>query len=442
MFELFTAFIKKEKLFLPNEKILLAVSGGIDSMVMCHLFHQAGFNFDLAHCNYQLRGNESNKDEDFVETMALKYKVQLYSIRFDTAPFAETQDMSIQMAARELRYNWFEEIRNSYHYNFIATAHHQDDSIETFFINLIRGTGITGLHGILPKQGNIIRPLLFANKTNIIDFAEKSQLKFREDSSNASDKYLRNKIRHHIIPTLKEVNPSIENTLMNTIERLKDAETIVKTQVGKLRKEMVKQVGDTDTISIPELQILNPLSTYLFELLKPYQFNSSTSEEIKNALNGESGKVFYSKTHQVLKDRTLLIISKKKTDESTKQSQNQETKKKAKGLELVKLESKILPANMEIPQSPNLAALDYDKLTFPLTTRKWKEGDSFYPLGMKGKKKLSDFFIDNKLSLNQKENTWLLTSADNIVWVIGMRIDNRFKVTDKTKKIYLVELAK
>ena len=442
MFELFTAFIKKEKLFLPNEKILLAVSGGIDSMVMCHLFHQAGFNFDLAHCNYQLRGSESNEDEEFVKAVALKYKVHLYSIRFDTAPFAETQDMSIQMAARELRYNWFEEIRNSYHYNFIATAHHQDDSIETFFINLIRGTGITGLHGILPKQGNIIRPLLFANKTNIIDFAEKSQLKFREDSSNASDKYLRNKIRHHIIPTLKEVNPSIENTLMNTIERLKDAETIVKTQVGKLRKEMVKQVGDTDTISIPELQILNPLSTYLFELLKPYQFNSSTSEEIKNALNGESGKVFYSKTHQVLKDRTLLIISKKKTDESTKQSQNQETKKKAKGLELVKLESKILPANMEIPQSPNLAALDYDKITFPLTTRKWKEGDWFYPLGMKGKKKLSDFFIDNKLSLNQKENTWLLTSADNIVWVIGMRIDNRFKVTDKTKKIYLVELAK
>ena len=442
MFELFTAFIKREKLFLPNEKILLAVSGGIDSMVMCQLFHQAGFNFDLAHCNYQLRGLESNEDEEFVETMALKYKVQLYSIRFDTAPFAETQDMSIQMAARELRYNWFEEICTSHHYNYIATAHHQDDSIETFFINLIRGTGITGLHGILPKQGNIIRPLLFANKTNIIDFAEKSQLKFREDSSNASDKYLRNKIRHHIIPTLKEVNPSIENTLMNTIERLKDAETIVKTQVEKLRKEMVKQEGDTDTISISELQKLNPLSTYLFELLKPYQFNSSTSEEIKNALNGESGKVFYSKTHQVLKDRALLIISKKKTDESTKQSLNQETKKKAIGLELVKLESKILPANMEIPQSPNLAALDYDKLTFPLTTRKWKEGDSFYPLGMKGKKKLSDFFIDNKLSLNQKENTWLLTSADNIVWVIGMRIDNRFKVTDKTKKIYLVELAK
>ena len=435
------SYIQKEKLFNKTENILLTVSGGIDSIVMCELFHKAGLKFGIAHCNFQLRGKESDVDELFVEELAEKYNAQFHSVTFDTSSFAKKNKLSIQVAARELRYQWFEEIRTQFCYKYIATAHHQDDSIETFFINLIRGTGISGLHGILPKQGKIIRPLLFFTKNEIENFAKKNKLKHREDSSNASDKYTRNKIRHQIIPVLKELNPNFESTIISDIERLKAVEFIYKREIVQTFSKIVKQEKNGISISIEGLKKLNPVSTYLYEFLKSFQFNATTVEEIIAALEGESGKQFLSSTHRLVKDREFLLIEEVQSIKSQGSSTPVLKNQKELTLNNLHLKFKLGNWNSEIPRSLSFVAFDLDKLEFPLEIRKWEKGDIFYPLGMKGKKKVSDFFIDKKLSLIQKENTWLLTSKGKIFWIIGLRMDDRFKVTEKTKKIYFVELV-
>ncbi|MDO9187109.1 MAG: tRNA lysidine(34) synthetase TilS [Bacteroidia bacterium] len=467
--------IKKEKLFSSTEKVLLTVSGGIDSVLMCELFHKAGLNFGIAHCNFQLRAEESDDDETFVNTIAEKYNVPFHYIKFNTSLYAKKNKVSIQIAARDLRYQWFEDIRKEYKYNYIATAHHQDDSIETFFINLIRGTGISGLHGILPKHGRIIRPMLFTTKNEIEVYVKKHKLKYREDSSNASDKYVRNKIRHYVTPVLKELNPGFENTFNKTINHLREVELIYKNDIETKRSKIVKQEKNNILISIKQLKKLQPIATYLYEFLKPYHYNESTVEEIVLALDGESGKQFFSNTYRLIKDREFLIIEQRKENQeirSKKQElriksqetgiKNQELRnkkpdpgldkkdseikvlinQKAIDLDNLKLSFKSEVNNLatEIQKSASIAYLDLEKLEFPLEIRKWQKGDVFYPFGMKGKKKLSDFFIDKKLSLNQKENAWLLTSKGKIAWVIGQRIDNRFKITEKTRKIYIVKL--
>ena len=440
------SYFKRENLFAPSDKILLTVSGGVDSVVMCQLFYEAGLKFGIAHCNFQLRGTESDEDEKFVNQLAIRYKVPFYTKRFDTTAFAESKNVSIQMAARELRYIWFEEIRKKEKYKFIATAHHQDDSIETFFINLIRGTGITGLHGILPKQGNIIRPLLFATKNKIIEFSVIAKLRYREDSSNTSDKYMRNKIRHQIIPVLKEINPSLETTINDTIQRLKNVEQIYYSQINFYRGIAMGKEKKYEIIPKRHIGMLNQLETYLYEFLKPYNFNLSTVKEIILGRSGVSGKQFFSSTHRLIIDREKLIIDKKSDVQRPMSDFISPIKKNQKEIvfDETKLNFKTItkPANYKLQTTNYIASIDFDKLVFPLDIRKWQKGDSFYPLGMKGKKKLSDFFIDNKVPLNQKENIWLLTSAGEIVWIIGMRIDERFKVTDKTKKIYFAELVK
>ena len=467
--------IKKEKLFSSTEKVLLTVSGGIDSVLMCELFHKAGLKFGIAHCNFQLRAEESDDDETFVNTLAEKYNVPFHFIKFNTSVYAKKNKLSIQVAARDLRYQWFEDIRKEYKYNYIATAHHQDDSIETFFINLIRGTGISGLHGILPKHGSIIRPMLFTTKNEIESYVKKHKLKYREDSSNASDKYVRNKIRHQVTPVLKELNPGFENTFNKTINHLREVELIYKNDIETKRSKIVKQEKSNILISIKGLKKLQPITTYLFEFLKPYNYNESIVEEIVLALDGESGKQFFSNSYRLIKDREFLIIEQRKESQeirSKKQElrrksqesgiKNQELRnkkpdpgldtkdseigvlinQKAIDLDNLKLsfKSEDISLGTEIQKSSSIAYLDLEKLEFPLKIRKWQKGDVFYPFGMKGKKKLSDFFIDKKLPLNQKENTWLLTSKGKIAWVIGQRIDNRFKITEKTRKIYIVKL--
>ena len=446
MHKLLVSYIKKEKLFTLSEKMLLTVSGGIDSIVMCDLFNKAGLNFAIAHCNFQLRGKESDEDELFVKQLAEKYNVRFFCNRFDTSSYADKKGISIQMAARELRYEWFEEIRKKEKLSYIATAHHQDDSIETFFINLIRGTSISGLHGILPKQGRIIRPLLFTKKEEIEKYAKINKLQHREDSSNASDKYVRNKIRHDIVPILKQLNPDLENTMNETLQRLRDVELIYKNEIENKRSVIVKEEKNCSVISIKQLKKLQPLATYLYEFLKPYNFNASTVETIIDGLDGESGKQFFSATHRVIKDRDYLLVESLKSkvqslkdSNSIFQIDNDQEEFSVDGLKL-KI-STILNPKSKILNPNSSAAIDLDKLKFPLEIRKWQKGDVFYPLGMKGKKKLSDFFIAKKLSISQKENTWLLTSAGKIVWIIGLRIDDRFKITDKTKKIYFVELV-
>lgn len=443
----FTSYIQKENLFSRTDTILLAVSGGIDSIVMCELFHRARLKFGIAHCNFQLRDDESETDESFVEALAEKHNVQFHSISFDTSAFAKKNKLSIQTAARQLRYQWFEEIREQYHYQSIATAHHRDDSIETFFINLIRGTGISGLHGILPKQGKIIRPLLFAAKIDIEAFAKKNKLKHREDSSNASDKYVRNKIRHQLIPLLKELNPAINETIESTVKRLRETEEIYKKEIADKYSKAVKQEKGSIRINIKELKKLNPLASYLFEFLNPLGFNSAIIDEIIAGLGKQAGKQFLSETHRLIKDREYLIAGRRETGEGDKKK-----KKSTAKIQIKKNQSEIFMDDYKLvfktkPKTPgsvfrspdHTANMDYDKLEFPLEIRKWEKGDAFYPLGMKGRKKLSDFFIDKKLSLDQKENTWLLTSKGKIVWVIGYRMDDRFGITDKTKKIYFVE---
>jgi len=444
MLHSFLTYIAKEYLFKSHEKVLLTISGGSDSIVMCDLFHKAGLSFAVAHCNFQLRGSESDEDEAFVKELANKYKVTFHTIKFGTAAYTKKNKRSTQVAARELRYEWFEKIRKQYNYHYIATAHHSDDSVETFFINLLRGTGISGLHGILPKNNLIIRPMLFCDKTDIINYAKKNKLSYREDSSNASDKYVRNKIRHHVIPVLKEINSQLESTIKNNIAHLRDVELIYKNEIERQRKKIVTQEKNNTLISIKSLNKLSASVTYLYEFLKPFNFNETIVDEITNALNAESGKQFFSPTHRLVKDREFLIIEDRRqnTEDYGVKFFIKKNQKEFITDTLTLKFSKIKKNSIfNFQFSTKIAQLDFDKLEFPLEIRKWQQGDSFCPLGMKGQKKLSDFFIDKKISVTQKENTLLLTSNGKIIWVIGHRIDERFKITEKTDTIYIAELV-
>lgn len=439
MLSAFIKFVSSNELFSKKDKVLLAVSGGIDSVVMCHLFADAKIGFGIAHCNFNLRGQESDDDEAFVKQLAKKYDAAFHTMRFDTGAFAKEKDISIQMAARELRYTWFEEIRKNNKYHCIAVAHHKGDVTETMLINFIRGTGIQGLHGILPKQNKIVRPLLFTNRDELAAYAKQHKLQHREDSSNASDKYLRNNIRLNIIPELKKINPSIENTMNETAHRLGQTESVLKKLIEDCKKEVMKKDKGATSISIKKLQEYTPVEFYLYELVKDFKFNGDTVKNIVAALKGGSGKMFYSATHSLLIDRENLIIHGliKKGSHAYSFTKDADEIKTPLPIRLKRSErSKTFKA----PASKNIACFDLDKISNTLSIRKWKDGDSFIPIGMKGKKKLSDFFIDNKFSLHDKENTWLMLSGNEIIWVIGHRVDDRYKITDATKQLLICEL--
>lgn len=445
MIQSFQSFLKKEKLIKSSDTVLLTVSGGIDSVVLCELFYQSKIKFAIAHCNFQLRGKESDGDELFVEGLSEKYQVPFHSIAFETASYAKKHKLSIQVAARDLRYAWFEEIRQQFNYTRIATAHHQDDSIETFFINLIRGTGIKGLHGILPIQEKLIRPLLFANKKEIIAFAKKNKLKHREDSSNASDKYVRNKIRHSLIPLLNEINKSASANIITTIENLRSVEAVYQKRIDKKRTSLVIEERGIVKISISKLKRLKPIEPYLFEFLYPLGFSSKVVDEIIASLSSESGKQFFSETHRLVKDRDFLLIEETATKNEVLDSRFKilkNTKELPYSNQTLVLKTMQRPAKLKLVNPATIAQFDFDKLVFPLTLRKWEKGDVFYPIGMKGKKKLSDYFIDKKLSLLEKDNSWVLESNGQIIWVVGQRMDDRYKISPQTKKIYFAELMK
>jgi len=441
MLKQFKRYISSQKLFTRKDKILLTVSGGIDSVVMCELFYLAGLQFGIAHCNFQLRGQESDVDEQFVKELAAKYSVPFYVHHFNTLDIASEMSVSIQMAARQLRYDWFEELAETEKYQYYATAHHQNDEIETFFINLLRGTGIAGLHGILPKQNHLIRPLLFTSRGKIEKFAEDNQLKYREDSSNSSIKYLRNAIRHKIIPEFKHLAGDFEKVMIETIEKIRDTEVVFNEMLEIKRKEIVVHNNSTVFINIEKLMAISPLKIYLFHFLSPFGFNNETIESLILTLDDISGKQFFSSTHRLLKDRENLII----TEISNSCPINvvyriEETDTQM--AEPLMLDFRITTDSEMIKINPdkNLAYLDFDKLKFPLYLRKWQHGDYFFPFGMRGKKKVSDFFTDQKFSIIEKENTWLLCSADDIVWVVGWRIDERYRLTTKTMRGFLIEM--
>lgn len=436
----FKAFVDEQRLFSKDDRILLALSGGVDSVVLAELLLELGYTFSAAHCNFHLRGEESNRDAEFVIKWAERKKVKLFVQDFDTYAYMQEKGISLEMAARELRYSWFENLMQENQIDYLLTAHHADDSAETFFINLLRGTGIAGLHGILPKNGNIIRPLLFATRKSILDYAELKNIQFVEDSTNSETKFLRNKIRHRVIPMLKEISPDFDSIIRKNIERLRDTETIFRSAIEKVKDEIIIRENENIKISIAELQSLNPMGIYLYEILSDYGFNESVVNNVSMVLDAESGKRFYSKTHCLLKDREyLLIYPIEKEETETEYSIDAEI---TSIIEPFKAKIEVLKDLnfISVPKKANVAMLDMDLLSFPLELRHWKQGDSFVPFGMRKKKKLSDFFTSNKYSLLDKERQWLLCSGDEIVWVVGKRIDDRFKISNSTKSVLKIEI--
>ena len=437
----FLTFINKQNLIQPSQKVLLAVSGGMDSVVMCDLFSKAKLDFAIAHCNFGLRGEESNEDEMFVKKLSIKYKVPFYVTTFQTADFAENEKISTQMAARILRYEWFEKIRTQHQFDYIATAHHQNDVLETVLLNLTKGTGIAGLHGIRVKNGHIIRPVLFAEKEGIFDYVVENQIIWREDSSNESNKYQRNLIRNEVVPLLKQINPNLENTIQQTVERITAVEDIFEQEMEMLRKQITWSDSQAIYVNYKAIQTLSQPVIKLAELLKPYNFSYQQSQDIFEAFDKESGKTFLTPTHTLVKDRTELVITAKNLQAFTSKTIEKNNVVVEFGDRMLNIgEFTEIEEGFVVPTAKKLACLDADKIRFPLQLRKWKEGDWFCPLGMNKKKLISDFLIDQKVPLNLKKEVYLLTSNGSIVWVIGFRIDDRFKVTDKTAKICLMEV--
>tara|TARA_B100000902_G_scaffold27181_1_gene32734 strand:- start:10749 stop:12071 length:1323 start_codon:yes stop_codon:yes gene_type:complete len=427
-------YIIKNKLFDKNSKLLLAVSGGADSIALAYLLNQLGYNFIIAHCNFKLRGKESDNDEFFVKEFANNIGVKYYTKSFKTQDFSIKNKISLQMAARDLRYEWFEKIREKRQCDFIVTGHHQDDSVETFFINLLRGTGIKGMLGINNINGRIIRPLLFASKLEILEFTNKKKIEFREDMSNKDVKYTRNKIRLELIPLLNEINPSFQNTLDKEKDYLSLVSELYFREIDLKRERILKKKGELFHISKSDLKKLKPLKAYLYEFLKPFGF--SNIDDVISAIPKQSGKKFYSDSHRIIIDRKDLIIQKITNNEQ----QNFIIQRNDKNLLFpLHLNFKVTD-KIEIKKDKQLAMLDFDKLNFPLVLRKWNRGDHFVPLGIKGKKKISDFFIDKKISIPNKENIWLLCSGKEIVWIVNYRISEMFKITETSKKMYIVQL--
>ncbi len=438
MYNKFKQFVEENRLFKPGDKVLLTVSGGLDSMVLLHLFEQSGYNYGVAHCNFKLRGSESDGDEEFVRKKVLNHGVPAFFETFDTKEYAAINGISIEMAARELRYNFFEKVRAGNGFDYIATAHHQDDLIETFFLNLSRKTGIKGLTGIKMKSGKIIRPLLFATRDEIEKYSHGYYIEYREDSSNNEVIYQRNFLRHKILPLFSELNPAFKKNLLATVENLKDAEQVYTATLQTEKRGVVTQKQDETIINIEALLKTSFPKILLHEILTEYNFNATVVDEIYNSFSTSSGKQFFSKTHRALKDRDKLFISVIKNEEERIFYIEEEDIELFKPME-ISIEK--LPAEgFEIIKRANVACIDLNKIEFPLMIRKWRQGDYFQPLGMTGFKKISDFFIDQKIPIHEKENTWILCSGKKIVWIMGHRLDNRFKVTPDTATVLKIEI--
>ncbi len=425
--------------FVPNQSILLACSGGRDSMALALALQKLGLNFALAHCNFKLRGKESDLDEIFVKNWAEVNNVKIYFKSFDTRQYANNRKMSIQQAARELRYQFFNEVCTKEKFDYIATAHHLQDSLETFLINIGRGTGFKGLAGIAEVNENIIRLLSELGPEKINRFTQKHQLQWREDSSNAKDDYQRNTIRHNVIPELKAAIPGLEQKWRKTLSYLKQDWNFFEGQMTARIKGIVDIQNEYEVLSIPKLLQIKGYSSVLYHWLKTRGNFDLTA--IQNCLFADSGKYFESKTHQLLKDRNQLIL-KKKVEKLISQTYdidvNQSEICKPVFMNFVKKEA----CKSKLFTDSFIAVLDFEQLRFPLTLRKWQPGDRFYPLGLNSPKKLSDFFIDEKINRFTKEQVWLLCSNNEIVWVIGLRIDNRYRVTNNTKAVYFARLLK
>jgi tRNA(Ile)-lysidine synthase len=439
VFKQFLNHIDRNQLFASVDKILLAVSGGLDSMVMLHLFKEAGFKVGVVHCNFQLRGAESEGDEAFVQTRCAAYGIPFHVSRFETEKFAHRNGTSVQMAARTLRYNFFATVCREEGYQCIATAHHLNDSIETVLLNLTRGTGIEGLTGIsVANDSDVKRPMLFATRAAILDYAHLHQLQWREDASNVNDKYQRNLIRNQVIPLLKTINPALESNFQDTLERLQMTANLQQAAVAQFRREAIRDSENQTLINKAKLALQVSPAVMLWELIKSKGFNYYQCKTIV-AVEHQSGKVFYSGNYQLTVDREDLILS---------------VKSNLPGVE-VQIEANDVTAQFDnnvlaftqvekdtfvVDSAPGIAQLDLDTIRFPLTWRVWQEGDHFIPLGMKKHKKVSDFLIDAKVPRPEKERVTVVLSEGEIVWVAGYRIAEPFKIAGNTRRVLVIKL--
>jgi len=446
----FMRFIRENALFSPNDLVLLAVSGGKDSVLMAHLFKLAGYRFGILHCNFNLRGEESQRDAAFVEALAGALDVPYHYTVFDTKAFAQAKGLSTQMAARSLRYDWFERIRRQEGAAYVAIAQHQTDAVETVLLNLTRGTGISGLHGIRPKREHLIRPLLFLNRQTIDKLVEAQQLDYVEDSSNESDTYARNRIRHHVLPVLKTINPRLETTWMQNILHFEETEQLLQLRVDELRQRLTEAAPDgTIRFPIAELKKLQPRQLLIFELLRPYEFTTAVVNDLCASLDAQTGARFLSSSHEALINRGTLILSKgsgEKLPDARRNHAPSEIWIQATD-NIVCLGTQQLALRWSTDQNfhahPDTAFVDAGKLLFPLTLRFKQQGDKFMPLGMSHFKKLSDLFIQRKIPLHDKANIPVLLNGNGeIIWVVGLQQDNRYKVTATTKKVAIFERLK
>lgn len=421
--------------FLIGKNLLLATSGGIDSMVMVDLFHKLSFEIAMAHCNFQLRGLESFEDQNFVQNFAQTKEIPLFLTQFDTKAFAKDYKLSTQVAARELRYNWFYELLETKKYDYILTAHHADDNLETFLIHLSRGTGLDGLTGIPAKNGKVIRPLLIFSRDEIEQYAIENSIQWREDSSNASEKYLRNKIRHNLVPILKELNPDFLSSFCKTQAYLHEARKMAEDAAIMVYQQVAKIEGDQIHFDLNQLRKLPNYKSYLYQWL--YEYGFTAWEDIYDLVDGQSGKQVFSSEFRLLKNRDFLILSPENLDDEDEEYYVFKDQKEVN-----------FPLNLSFSRVSEISLVsnttifvDEDKLWYPLVLRRWRQGDNFQPIGMDGKsKKVSKFFKDHKLSLIEKENVWILCSDNQIVWILGLRQDERFKIGNRTKKILKIQL--
>lgn len=438
MVEQLLLHIQRHQLCKTTDKILLAVSGGIDSMVMLRLFVEAGYRVGVAHCNFQLRGNDSDADEALVQKICDRHSIPFHVNHFETAAYTQEKGLSIQLAARELRYDFFERLRNLHHYHFVATAHNLNDSIETVVLNLTRGTGVKGLAGIPVKNNFIIRPLLFASRDSILEYAKEHNVEWRQDASNLEDDYQRNFLRHQVIPRLREINPNLEHTFNKTIERIAGAVGMIDKFLADFKARSCYVTDGRMVINIHDLGQFEFPQVILWELLKSNGFNYDQCVDIIHAT--QSGKEFFSATHRLTIDRDSAILTTRFPHEVADILISENQHQSINGVHLIEI--KKTNGRAEIDPDTTAAILDASKITFPLRWRKWAHGDSFQPLGMSSRKKISDFLIDLKIPNPDKENITVLESDGRIAWVVGMRISDEFKITPSTTTSLSLKLKK
>jgi len=420
--------------FLKEKKLLLAISGGIDSVVLTYLLKQLNYDISLAHCNFKLRDNESDGDEQFIRNFASENNLKLYVTSFDTESFAKDNKLSIQVAARQLRYIWFHQLLQENNLDYILTAHHLDDNLETFLINFTRGTGLEGLTGIPVQNNKIVRPLLIFSREEIVEFASDNKIEWREDSSNALDKYLRNKLRHDVVPILKSLNPSFLNSFQDTLKHLEQAKSLTEDASVLVYKQVVTEKNGQKFFRLFDLKRLPNYEAYLFEWLQPFGFTAW--KDISNLTEAQSGKFILSDNYRLLKDRDFLILETIPEDNFL----IYEIDADAEISFPIKLKTETISEFNEKSTDSSIIYVDKEKLKFPLVIRKWQEGDYFCPAGIDGKKKVSKYFKDEKLSLSEKENTWILLSENEIVWIVEKRQDRRFYIENTTTQVLKIAL--